>query len=560
MAAQRYRTFLTYSRQDKAAAGKLYGKLQSYRTPETLRGRDTAHGPAPASLHPIFRDQEENPASASLSNHAQSALMEATDLIVLCSPNAARSRWISQEIAYFQHLGKGARIHAALLEGEPEEALPPSLWRGAGRESLAADLRPIGDGWVDGPARLAAAALGVPYVEARAHETARTRRRSRIRGAVAAVFAALLVFAGVGAWRAVEATRVEEAGLTFREAAVLTAVELIGDAVEEVSDARQGDSPFADLADSVLTSAAPTADRLIAFAPDHDRLRAEGAWLRILVSRRYRAAGEEAKAESIAAQAMAIYAELPSDKLGPEGMRLRIAMLEKKGAALLEEGRREEAIDAFRRSIAVKQALAARAPREADWEKDLFVAQERIGDLLAEAGRGDEALVAFRKSLGHARAISERRPGDVAAARQLGRVLAKIGHAHLAASRGDEASAAFMEAFEIDQRLYANDPDDAERIRSLIFGHVQLAKMRPEAEAERYEAALGLARKLEASGVLTPDDGWMIPAFEERLVELREEAAAKARAEAEAKAESDADAAAEAAKETAQAPEPAAEN
>ena len=113
--------------------------------------------PSGDRLLPVFRDREEFASSADLGDAIRDALDNSGTLVVLCSPRSASSRWVNQEIEYFLSLGRADRIQCFVVDGEPfasadparadEECLPPALLA-AGREPLAADARPTGDGFL----------------------------------------------------------------------------------------------------------------------------------------------------------------------------------------------------------------------------------------------------------------------------------------------------------------------------------------------------------------------------------------------------------------------------
>jgi hypothetical protein len=58
-AAIRYRAFMSYSHRGTARAKWLHKALESYRIDKDLVGRETAVGPVPRTLRPIFRDRED---------------------------------------------------------------------------------------------------------------------------------------------------------------------------------------------------------------------------------------------------------------------------------------------------------------------------------------------------------------------------------------------------------------------------------------------------------------------------------------------------------------------
>lgn len=156
--ARRYAAFISYSHEDAAIAAKLQRKLERYRLPRHIAAAKPDLAP---EIGPIFRDREDLAASPSLSDAIQSALAASEALIVVCSPSAQASNWVSQEIDLFRALHPDRPMLAALARGEPSSAFPPALTAG-GLEPLAADLRKAGDGWILGFLKIVAGIAGVP--------------------------------------------------------------------------------------------------------------------------------------------------------------------------------------------------------------------------------------------------------------------------------------------------------------------------------------------------------------------------------------------------------------
>ena len=73
-------------------------RVEGYRIDKDLVGRETAVGAVPKTLRPIFRDREEFSAGHSLTEQTLAALEVSQFLIVVCSPNAARSKYVNEEI------------------------------------------------------------------------------------------------------------------------------------------------------------------------------------------------------------------------------------------------------------------------------------------------------------------------------------------------------------------------------------------------------------------------------------------------------------------------------
>jgi len=177
----RYSAFISYNHRDKAWARWLHQSLERYVVPRHLRGREGPYGPIGARLPPVFRDREELASSSDLAAAVTAALCEAATLIVVCSPNSAKSKWVNEEVKTFIDGGRRGRILCVIVAGEPAsgdpdtECLPPALRTGT--EPLAADARKNGDGKSLARLKLLAGILEVPFDELRQREAHRRHRR-----------------------------------------------------------------------------------------------------------------------------------------------------------------------------------------------------------------------------------------------------------------------------------------------------------------------------------------------------------------------------------------------
>ncbi len=189
----RYRAFISYSHVDKAFGRKLHRRLERYGLPHHLVGRVTARGPVPRRVAPVFRDREEFSAAGDLTTEVRAALAASATLIVVCSPAAAASPWVSREVELFRELHPDAPVLAALAEGDPAVAFPTPLTiaGGAPVEPLAADFRPEGDGPRLALLKLVAGVLGLGLDELIQRDAQQRLRRvtAITAGAVAATLA-----------------------------------------------------------------------------------------------------------------------------------------------------------------------------------------------------------------------------------------------------------------------------------------------------------------------------------------------------------------------------------
>ncbi len=154
-AAFRYRSFISYCHEDRAAAVRLHRWLERFHVPPDIAGQRGI-----TSLAPIFLDQRDLLPSSSLPFEIEQALSASESLIVVCSPASAASTWVNQEVVFFHRLGRGARTFCVLVKGEPIDAVPPAIFELLD-EPLAADARGL-RARRRGYRRLAAALLEVP--------------------------------------------------------------------------------------------------------------------------------------------------------------------------------------------------------------------------------------------------------------------------------------------------------------------------------------------------------------------------------------------------------------
>lgn len=188
--ALRYRAFISYSQTDKAIARRMQKWLEGYRAPKSLGSRRIGR---------IFRDDEDLSGAADLGEALKANIGDAEALIVLCSPRAARSEWVEREIQYFRATGRGGRIFAVILEGEPNsaeparECFPPAFRDGSGVEPLAVNL--VADGRERAFTRLAAGLLDAPFDDLWRRERRRQRARLAFAGGLFATGLGLLAAA-----------------------------------------------------------------------------------------------------------------------------------------------------------------------------------------------------------------------------------------------------------------------------------------------------------------------------------------------------------------------------
>lgn len=196
----RYKAYISYNHADERWAAWLQHALESYRVPRRLSERADGNR-QPRRIAPVFRDREDLSTAHSLSDSLIAALRASEAMIVVCSPRAAASRWVNEEVRQFQALGRANRVLCMIVDGDPAAPLdqggcfPPALCDGvqdAITEPLAADPREFADGRKLAKLKLIAGLLGVRLDDLRRREF-RRKRRWLATGALAAAGAIALL-------------------------------------------------------------------------------------------------------------------------------------------------------------------------------------------------------------------------------------------------------------------------------------------------------------------------------------------------------------------------------
>ena len=120
MIKQNY-AFISYNRHDVKWAKWLRRKLEWYRLPSEIHNEfeDSRY------IRPVFRDRDEL-TSGVLNDELRQRLEASKYLIVICSPHAALSQWVSDEVQAFIDMGRLEYIIPFIVEGD-ETSFPTSL-------------------------------------------------------------------------------------------------------------------------------------------------------------------------------------------------------------------------------------------------------------------------------------------------------------------------------------------------------------------------------------------------------------------------------------------------
>lgn len=436
-ASWRYRAFISYSHQDRAWADWLHRALETYRVPGRLVGRTTRMGIVPGRIAPVFRDREELATATSLGTVIHSALEASATLVVICSPAAARSRWVNEEILAYKRLGRADRILCLIAAGEPnasdtpesglEECFPEALRYALAadgtltdqrEEPVAADARPGGDGKTGAKLKLLAGILGVGLDELRQREQQRRQKR------LVAVSAASLAGMVLAGFLALSASIARQDAERNRESA------------EELIGFMLGD----------LTQNLRAVGRLDVF-------------------------------DAIGDKALDYFESLPEQDLTSRTLAQRADALTLIGEIAFDRADLAGAVRAFNQSVQQARMLASREPESGSWQRQLADSELWLGFAYWQQGNLDDALDRFRLALAAADRAQELSPGDVDAL-----VLRATAHNNIAQvlERRGALSAARQEyetVLELHQQVQREDPGNPDWQAEIGFAHNTLGKI-----------------------------------------------------------------------------------
>ena len=464
MTASRYRAFISYSHKDRVWADWLHRALESYTVPKHLVGRHTSAGEVPARLAPVFRDREELASSTSLARQVNEALEQSANLVVICSPDSARSRWVNEEILAFKRLGRADRVFCLIVAGEPNAAdrrqrrrgvLRPGAalraWRG--RPAWATSppsrsppiVRPGMDGKTDAKLKLIAGMLGLGLDGLKQREQHRRQRRMT---AITALAVLVMAVTSVLAFKAVVA--------------------------QHAAERRQKQAE--DLVDFMLGDL-------------DDKLR-EVNRLDIL--------------ESVADKAMQYFASLPAGDVTEQATAERAKALQKIGSIRFDQGHLQPGLESFQAAEALNRALAAELPDNSQVQLQLAQSIAYVGLVRWQQGRLVEADKAFTEAHDILERALRRDPASIDLLAELANQSTNIGRLFETAGNLDAAAEKYREVLAINQRLSALQPGKPQWRSEIGYANNNLGKLAVTRgklleAAKYYQTDLSIKQELSAA-------------------------------------------------------------
>lgn len=511
-----YDAFISYSHaKDKPIAAALQSTIQKLGKPWYRR----------RALR-LFRDNSSLTATPHLWPTIEQALEQSRFFLLLASPEAAASKWVQREVAYWLKHRSIDTFLIGLTDGELawDEAgedfvagstapLPTVLAKQFPSEPKWVDLRPYRDRadkhdakFTEFAADFAAAIRGVPKEDLLSQEVRQQRRALTLAWSAAAsllVLAAAATVAGIVAYRAQqEAVAERNRAEQTLAAATDTANSLVMDLAHRFRDAI---GVPASLVKDILDRARALQDQLIAsgeVTPDLKLSRA--AALNEMVDTLL-AIGDTDGALAAAEQGRQIIADLLALQPGETKLQRNLSVsYAKLGDVHAAQGDLAEALKSYQASLALAERLAQSDPGDATWQYELGISNERVGNVMMERGDLEGALKSYRAKQEIIARLNQSDPGKIDWQRDLSVADDKIGNVLFL--QGDLAGAlkSYSDDLAIAKRVAQSDPGNAVRQRDLSVayekvGYVQQAQNDPAEAMKSYRQSLAIRQRLVQS-------------------------------------------------------------
>jgi tetratricopeptide (TPR) repeat protein len=464
-----YDAFVSYSHaKDKPIAAALQLVIQTLGKPWYRR----------RALR-IFRDDTSLSATPQLWPSIEQALGNSRFLILLASPEAAASPWVSKEVAYWLEHKSADTLLIALTDGElswdntisdfaaiENAPLPPVLSGRFVGEPKWVDLRAYRDGanprdsrFIEAGADFAAAIRGMPKEDLLSQEVRQQRRALTLAWSAAG---SLLVLAGLAGWQAKVALDNERAAIEQRQLAQEQrdrAVEAERLATEQRNEAERQ----RDRAERTLAAATRTANTLV-FNLAREMRDRSGIPIELL--------------RKIVGGTLEMQKQLAdSGESTPELRRSEATALHELSDTLIGQGEGAMALAAAARAYQIFEALVAANPASIERQRDLFVAMMKLGRIRFAQGNLSEARMFFGAGFERMLPFVKANPQNKLLSRDLVGAIAGMADVLEAEGKFAEALTVLNNNLRLAEDITKSWPADADWQRELWVAHIRVGDL-----------------------------------------------------------------------------------
>lgn len=547
----KYRAFMSYSHKDTAYAKSIHADLESYTIPRSLIGRETRAGRVPGSLRPIFRDRDDFAAGSSLTEKTIEALTQSQFLIVVCSPNSAKSHYVNEEIRRFKLLGRRDRILAIIVDGQPggdnDECFAPALRYRVDAQGaitdvqetpIAADLRGNADGEELARLKVIAGLLGFDLDELRKREDGERQRHQRKLTALVCLFAALFAAASASFIWALQQTRLAEAQTRIAKANAEAAEKSLNRSIEVTYGVvktgaalyRQVGVP-ASTAFTLLRYAETELDKLTEEGGlDNPLLQHRRAISMINLADAYSTLGDMTAAVKRATDAKDIFQKLfDADRDRLEWRRGLAASYQKLGDLRRSQGELDLALGPHREALALRKELVTIAGLgEGELVEAIAELQAAFGSV-ADIYRMKNDLSKAKAAVADAQRASEKlNPESLNAPsllREIASIELKLGEIQMHYGVRAEAIRSLKSGLRRRSRLAAAKPEDKELQWDLSEAHIKLGDAQVlqgefDVVQDQFASAFSIREKIVAKDPGNAEVAWDLQEARLKLGEL----------------------------------------
>lgn len=465
-----YYAFISYSHHDEGWSKWLHKNLETYSAHQKLKAKDERFSNLPDRIYPVFRDREELAASSDLPERIKEALKQSRFLIVICSPNAAQSRWVNEEILEFKALGREKQILTLIVDGEPnastklevqlKECFPEALrykFEVSNQvsekhfEPIAADARPDKDGKRNAFLKLIAGLLEIPFSALKQRDQERQIRFMLSIGTVMGLIIIIVSSLGFFAWVQRNDAIDQRKRAEHQKTMALNAIKKL---TYELPDRLEQLPGTLNLSKTLFEENVELLDKVLKFEADT-----------------------------------------------PEAQRDRFTNFSRMGDRWFRMGELTKANDAYVRAEEIIANLVTQYPGNGLWESDLSLARRHLGDVLAEENKWDKALAIFTKVLEIDKKVAESNLSEPDAQWRLSISHSQVGRALRALNKPDKALNEYEMAWNAAERGLAIDPSNRGLQRELSvlkerIGDVLHDQGKHEDAIKRYAEAIQITRYL----------------------------------------------------------------
>ncbi len=496
----RYKAFISYSHVDEAWARWLHRSIEAYRLPKNLVRSRTPLGEVPARIKPVFRDRDELSSAADLGSTVTQALSDSENLIVVCSPAAAASHWVREEIREFVRLGRSDSIFCVIVDGEASASgsiaavFPDAIAEAGMQEPLAADVRKWADGKQLAKLKLISGMLGVPLDQLRRRDLHRRRKSMAMALAAGVAVVVIIIFAITGRMAAEQRRDSGELLVGYKLNELRTMLSQAGD--PENLERLQEWSPEA--LEAMLATAGPQTEDLVKSA---HRLRDEG--IQLWDNGDIGASMEKFKTS------WALFAEVYRRDRTDQTAFFELGQADFWiGQVHVDRGELARAEAVFLSYAEITRRLIQLQPKNAGWVLEMAYALTNLGRVKSalEGNNPERTLQFMQSALEYNQIALVLDPDSELYRSELGQSQANLADAQLGVCDLDGALQSRHEGLALEAGLLADDMDNPEKQRNLalaLTGHamVQALLGHDEVARDNYEEAL---RLIAASGHAYP--------------------------------------------------------